>query len=198
MSFGERWPEAARDERVARAVGFWWGYAEGVCFFIVPDVYVSFATLFSLRAGAMAWLASIAGSLAAVATIYGLGALLGAAVVPFVEAVPGIPPGMLGAVDRQLGTGLPYTPWLVLGGIPLKVYAAVASVQAIPLAAALVWTVFARIVRIAPTYLLAVAVRVAAQRSIAARPSVWIALLVALWIAFYTVYFIAMDRRVWF
>ena len=56
----ERIPQLARNERVAGWTGFLWGFAEGLFFFIVPDVYVTFATLFSIRAGATAWIASIA------------------------------------------------------------------------------------------------------------------------------------------
>ena len=44
----ERIRRIAADERVARHAGFWWGLAEGVVFFIVPDVYISVAALFSL------------------------------------------------------------------------------------------------------------------------------------------------------
>ena len=61
----ERVQRLVRDERVARHGGFWWGFAEGLFFFIVPDVYISLAALFSVRAGAVAWLFSIAGSVAA-------------------------------------------------------------------------------------------------------------------------------------
>lgn len=192
-------PAVARDERVARIVGFWWGFAEGVAFFIVPDVYVSFAVLFSLRAGAIAWLASIAGSLGGVVAIYLLAGTVGQGLFAWLEHVPGISAGMLVAVERTVSAhGLPYTPWLVTGGIPLKVYAAVAVAQGIGLGAMLGWTVFARIVRIAPTYLLAAAVRLLFRRSIEARPVAWVGVLAALWMAFYAFYFVAMSRRVWF
>ena len=59
----ERIPRLARDERLARHAGFWWGLAEGLVFFIVPDVHISLAALFSLRAGpwpalhGLSWLA---------------------------------------------------------------------------------------------------------------------------------------------
>ena len=66
----DRLQRTARLERVARHAGFWWGLVEGLVFFIIPDVYISFATLFSLRAGAVAWLFSILGSLVAVGIIF--------------------------------------------------------------------------------------------------------------------------------
>jgi len=117
----ERIQRLARDERLARLAGFWWGFAEGVFFFIVPDVYVTFAALFSLRTGVVAWVASIAGSLTGVVTVYLLVAL-GVNYVPFLNLIPGISERMLFAVGAQLGAdGLPYTPLLILGGVPLKV-----------------------------------------------------------------------------
>jgi hypothetical protein len=194
---GERIQTVARDERLARRAGFAWGLAEGVVFFIVPDVYVSFAALFALRAGAVAWAASIAGSLAGVCCIYLLAAVLGLDYLSFLERIPGVSAGMLASVDRTLRSGLPYTPWLITGGIPLKVYAGVALSQAIGLSALLLWTVFARVVRIAPTFALVAATRLVFRRSIDARPLAWFLLLGVIWVVFYLFYFLAMSRRIW-
>ncbi len=195
---GERIQALARDERLARRAGFAWGFAEGLFFFIVPDVYVTFAGLYALRAGAIAWGASIAGSLVAVCAIYLLAAL-GVDYLSFVQHIPGISAGMLYAVDQWLRAGaLPYTPWLITGGVPLKVYAAVAAAQGMGLGAVLLWTVFARVVRIAPTYLLVVLARLLFGRAIDARPSRWFVVLTTVWVLFYAYYFVAMSRRAWF
>jgi hypothetical protein len=190
----ERIQRSARDERLARLAGFWWGFAEGAFFFIVPDVYVTFAALFSLRSGAVAWVASIAGSLTGVVTVYLLVAL-GVNYVPFLDLIPGISQRMLFAVGAQLGTeGLPYTPLLILGGVPLKVYAGVAATVGVGLGPMLLWTVFARIVRIAPTFALVAATRLVFRRSIEARSVAWCTLLVCVWVAFYVFYFAHMSR----
>jgi hypothetical protein len=194
---GERIQALALDRRVAWRAGFAWGLAEGVFFFIVPDVYVSFAALFSLRAGAVAWAASIAGSLVAVCVISLLTGILALDYQSFLEHIPGISAGMLAAVDRSLRDGLPYDLWLIRGGIPLKVYAGVALSQGVGLPALLIWTVFARVVRIAPAYALVAIVHLGFRRSIEARPRLWFGVLVGVWVAFYTYYFIAMNRRVW-
>src|SRR3989442_5510516 len=115
----ERIQRLARDERLARHAGFWWGFAEGLFFFIVPDVYISFAALFSLRAGAVAWVASIAGSALAACGIYVLTSV-GVEYLAFLESIPGISGALLGRVGQRLASeGLPYTPLLVLGGVPL-------------------------------------------------------------------------------
>jgi hypothetical protein len=130
---------AARSERLAAHAGFWWGCAEGVFFFIVPDVYISFATLFSLRAGATAWAWSIGGSVTAVCVIYLLSAGL-VDYVAFLESVPGISSALIADVRGRLATaGLPVTPWLVLEGVPLKVYGGLGFGLGMSLGQVLTW-----------------------------------------------------------
>lgn len=191
----ERILRLARDERLARRVGFWWGFAEGLFFFIVPDVYISFAALFSLRAGAVAWLASIAGSAIAIPVIYVLVVVLGLNYLSFLDAIPGISRPLIERVAAALAAaGLPYTPFLALGGVPLKVYGALAFSLGLSLGAVVLWTVFARIVRIAPTYAVAAGVHLLLHRRIAAHATAWCVLLVLVWLVFYGFYFIQMSR----
>ncbi|OLC37583.1 MAG: hypothetical protein AUH81_05875 [Candidatus Rokubacteria bacterium 13_1_40CM_4_69_5] len=190
----ERIQRLARDDRLARHAGFWWGFAEGLFFFIVPDVYISFAALFSLRAGAVAWVASIAGSALAACGIYVLTSV-GVDYLAFLESIPGISGALLGRVGQRLASeGLPYTPLLVLGGVPLKVYCGLAFSLGQSLGSVLLWTVFARIVRIAPTFALVAAARLLFRRTIDARAIAWSALLGFVWVAFYVFYFVHMSR----
>jgi hypothetical protein len=185
----------ARDERLARLAGFWWGFAEGLFFFIVPDVYISFAVLFSVRAGAVAWLSSIAGSMVAVCFIYLLTAMPGVDYRGFLATVPGISGGLIDRAGSTLASeGLPYTPFLVFGGVPLKLYAALAFSLGLPLGAVLLWTIFARIVRIAPTFAGAAVTRLLFRRSIESRAAVWVALFGCFWLGLYIFYFIRMSR----
>lgn len=191
-------PSLARDERVARYAGFGWGLAEGVALFIVPDVYITFATLFSIRAGLIAWLSSIAGSLVAVVLIWLLVVLFGASAgyVHFLEKIPGISTRLLQETTAAIGaSGLPTTPFLVLGGVPLKVYVALAFTLGVSLGTALLWTVFARAVRIAPVFLFVAGVRVLFRKHVDAHERLWLALFVVVWTAFYVFYFVQMSRR---
>ncbi|HKO69185.1 MAG TPA: hypothetical protein VJU53_15400 [Burkholderiaceae bacterium] len=191
----ERIQRVARNELLARRVGFWWGFAEGLFFFIVPDVYVSFATLFSLRAGALAWFFSIAGSASAVVVIYLLAVMLGLDYVSFLDWIPGISGPLIDRIGQQLATeGLPYTPFLIMAGVPLKVYVAEAFALELSLGAVLLWTVFARIVRIGPTFAIVAGMHLLFGRWINARPRAWCALLCIFWLAFYTFYFVHMSR----
>lgn len=188
-------PRLAGNERLARHAGFWWGLAEGVVFFIVPDVYITFATLFSLRAGAIAWAFSIAGSLLAVCVIYVLVTMLGGGYVRLLAEIPGISMPLMQSVGPQVAAGgLPMTPLLVFGGVPLKVYAALAFTFDISLGSALLWTILARIVRIAPVYAVVALVRLVLRRRIDMHPLPWFALLVLSWVAFYAFYFVRMSQ----
>ena len=185
----------ARDERVARYAGFFWGLAEGLAFFIVPDLYITFATLFSIRVGIIAWAWSLLGSLVAVVVIWVLVTMLGGGYVAFLQNIPGISMGLLQQTTVKLAAdGLPMTPFLVLGGVPLKVYAAVAFTLGMSLGSVLVWTVFARIVRIAPVFLFVAGVRLLFRRHVDDHPGLWLTLFVIAWAAFYTFYFIQMGR----
>ena len=192
----ERFQRLARDERLARHAGFWWGLAEGLFFFIVPDVYISFATLFSLRAGAIAWLFSIAGSAIAIVVIYLLirDARLGLRVLSRLD------PGNIRTVDPPCGPGARgrratlHVRFLVMAGVPLKLYVAQAFALELTLGSVLLWTVFARIVRIAPTFAIVAAMRLLFGRRIDAYAGTWCALLGIFWVAFYVFYFVHMSR----
>jgi hypothetical protein len=179
----------AADRRLAKHAGFWWGFAEGVLFFVVPDAYISLATLFSIGAGAIAWAWSILGSLAAVTVIY-FNIRLGFDYLALLDAIPGISPAMIARVTRELSTaGLPWTPLLVAGGVPLKVYGGVAFSLGLPYLAVMGWTVFARVVRIAPTFIVAGVLRLLLARRIDRHATLWLVLLVAFWVVFYLFYF---------
>lgn len=162
----------------------------------MPDVYISFATLFSIRAGAVAWGFSIAGSLAAVMAISAAMQLLHLPYLAWLPAIPGISAGLAARVGQQVASdGLPWTPLLVLGGVPLKLYAAAAFAGGTSLAAVLAWTVFARVARILPTFAVAAALRGTLGRRIDARPRAWIATHLTFWVLFYVFYFVTMSQR---
>ena len=186
----------ARDERLARWTGFSWGFAEGLFFFIVPDVYVMFATLFAPRAGAVSWLFSIGGSMAAVGIIFLFTVTWGLDYVSFLVRIPGISDELIERVSRKLAAeGLPYSPLLVFGGVPLKVYAALAFGRGFSLGSVLLWTVFARIARMAPSVALAAATRLIFHRSLDDHTEAWCVSFGCAWLAFYVFYFIRMG---WF
>ena len=183
------------DRKNAKVIGFCWGLAEGIFFFLVPDVYISFATLFSKRTGLLAWIYSILGSLVSVAVVYILVSYAQASYISFLAYVPGISTGLISHAEQLIATrGLPYTPLLVLGGIPLKVYTTTALSAGISFSSVLVWALFARVVRIGPTFLLFILIRSIFRKHIDAHPLGWTIVLGLSWVVFYTWYFIAIGR----
>jgi hypothetical protein len=141
----------------------------------------------------MAWLFSIAGSVTAVLIIYLLVAILRVDYLGFLQSIPGISGSLVAQTEGRLAAdGLPYTPFLAFGGVPLKVYAASAFSLGLSLSAVLLWTVFARVVRIAPTFAVAAAIRVLFGRQIDGHPGTWLAGLGLFWLAFYVFYFVRM------
>jgi hypothetical protein len=109
------------------------------------------------------------------------------------STIPGISASLVTQTHGRLASGgLPYTPFLGLGGIPLKVYVASAFSLGLSLGTVLLWTVFARVVRIAPTYAVAAAIRLLFGRQIDARPGVWLAVFGLFWLVFYVFYFARM------
>lgn len=191
---GQSLTRLATDPRLARWIGFGWGFAEGLVFVIVPDVYIGFATLFSLRAGMAAWIASIAGSLVAVVVLYALIVVAGLDYLGFLDMLPGISTKLVAEVSREVGAqGLPYTPLFMLSGVPLKVWAGAAIANGFPLGSVLLWTVFARLVRIAPTVVgFSLARRLWPARP-EAHPVGWTAAAGAFWLVFYALYFFQMG-----
>lgn len=112
----------------------------------------------------------------------------------FLLAIPGISGPLIARAGASLEIGgLPYDPFLAFGGVPLKVYAASAYGLGLSLGAVLVWTVFARVVRIAPTFAVVALIRAVFGRQIDARPGLWLAMLGLFWLVFYIFYFVRMG-----
>jgi hypothetical protein len=127
--------------------------------------------------------------------IWALTELFGFDYLGFLPSIPGISERLIERVAGSLAEGgLPYTPLLALSGVPLKLYAALAFSLGASLGSVLLWTVFARIVRIAPTFAITAAIGAPLRRAIDARPALWTALLAVFWVAFYAFYLVRMSR----
>lgn len=171
-------------------IGFLWGLAEGTFFFIVPDVFLTLVALWSARAALLAWAGSILGSLLAVFLLFRWMGIDPGGLVALITALPGISPTMVSVVKDDLALhGLPWTPWLVAGGIPLKVYAVAAAGLGVPLGTMLPWALYARVVRIAPVLLLALATGRLAGEAPRRHPRRWFWGVALVWAGFYAIYF---------
>ena len=131
----------------------------------------------------------------AIVVMYLLFAIPGLDYLSFLDLIPGISDPLIDRLGQQIAAeGLPYSPFLVLAGVPLKLWAAQAFSLEISLGSVLLWTVFARIVRIAPTFAIVAALHLLFGRWINARARVWCALLGIFWCVFYGFYFVHMSR----
>jgi len=106
------------------AVAFVWGAAEGSLFFLVPDIVITLAALFSARQSLRHLVAVTAGSVFAGLVMYQWAERDPAAARAVVGRVPFVSPAMFEAVARDMeaygGWGLCKGP---MSGIPYKVYA---------------------------------------------------------------------------
>jgi len=179
------------DGRSVPVIGFVWGLLEGLFFFIVPDVYILFVALFFTKNGLKAWGYSIIGSIVSVLIFFLVISVYSpVSVLDILTMVPGVSHELNSQTFANVeSSGLPYTPLLVLGGVPLKIYTLASFGAGYSLFGILLWTIFARIVRIAPGFILTTVVGRIAKTSLNKHLVVWVASYLVLWIIFYIFYF---------
>ena len=96
-------PAAFPSPRRAAAIGLAWGFAEATFFFVVPDVWVGYASTTSTRSGLAAAAGAVAGGLlgaVAVSVLIGFG--LQTQVLAWLQHVPAIRPTMLDSVGHRI------------------------------------------------------------------------------------------------
>jgi hypothetical protein len=110
------------------ALAFFWGFAEGTLFFILPDVPLSLAAMFRPRRALPHVAAIVTGAVLAGAVMFSWSARPGSAHTPTarqaVEHVPLVTPAMFERAESDYREfGIWATSWGPLRGIPYKVYA---------------------------------------------------------------------------
>lgn len=132
----------------AEAISFGWGLAEGMLFFLVPDMILSVIALHSLRRSLGCCLWAVAGAMAGGTVMYLWGHHDPVVALRVVDAVPAIPADMLVKVHTALSTdGLPAMIWGPLIGIPYKIYAVQSGALGLSLPGFVLMTIPARIAR---------------------------------------------------
>ncbi len=175
------------------ALGVAWGFAEGTLWFIVPDLIITFAAVFSVKQSLRQIGAVLAGSLAAGMVMYWLGAQHAAAARNLVAAVPFVSAHMTAVVDAGFARdGV----WSMLhgplSGIPYKVYAVYAPSYVALLPFVLV-SVPARLMRLVASWALFAAGGALARRWIAAWPRAALVVYALYWSAVYAWYWFAIS-----
>ncbi|MEI6477455.1 MAG: hypothetical protein WCO52_00490 [bacterium] len=177
-------------------VAFLWGVCEGIFFFIVPDVYCAYITLFNRRAGWTAIGFSILGTLLASVVMYAVVVLAGNGIITYLLHVPEISRPMLDTVSNTLaagglaGLGKLHISRLILGAIPSKVYSSLAALAGIPLWAFLLWTIPMRILRLSWAMLLSTWLNGRYSASIKAHTKSWTVGYVIFWTVLHASYYV--------
>jgi len=181
--------------KIARtsALAALWGLAEATVFFIVPDALLTWIALRSYKRALTACVWALGGALLGGSTLWFIGSNDPEPARALFASLPGIDRGMIANVTSQVeNEGLVA---LFIGpfiGTPYKLYAVEAGNLGIGLAAFLLVSVPARLMRFALAALLVGAVSHVLQKRF--QLSVLRGVHVVAWIAFYTWYFNAMSQ----
>jgi len=177
-----------------KAAAFFWGLGEATMFFIVPDVLLSAVALRDRAMALRLCLWTLGGALSGGVVMYLWGQHDVEQAGNALAQVPAIGQSMLVRVGTDLERLGSLATFLgPLTGTPYKIYAALSPEAGIPLAAFMLISVPARLIR----FLLVAAITSWIARTWLDRWS-WhsrMSLLLGLWAAFYTVYFLAMPWR---
>lgn len=178
-----------RQVNVSRRVLAWaalWGVAEGLLFFVVPDVLISFlAVRRGWRAACIASMAAALGAVVGVFLLWQWSVADPQTVRMLVEALPGISPAMVEKLGGELMQGALLPTLLIASvvGVPIKIAAMLGPQLDLPLLEFLLVTPLARLPRF-----LAVGLGVALLARLGAR---WFSvekmtlILALFWIVFY-------------
>lgn len=150
-------PSSARNSRrLERGLGFVWGFAEATVFFVVPDVWLTWIALHSVRNALVACSWALAGAVIGGIVVYLWGQNDLATALAVFDRLPSIGPALIERVTQQMQD---YdTLALLMGGfsgVPYKLYAAQAAHAGMGLPVFIAATLLARGARFLVTTLVA-------------------------------------------
>lgn len=175
-------------------VAFIWGFSEATIFFIIPDVYITFVLLFSIRAGFTAIVWSIIGSIFGGICIYLLH-MFSFNFLSVLLMIPGITLVMIKhAMKIFEGNNFPGFSSVPFSGIPYKIYAYSASYYEMPFYLFIVWTIVARIIRYAFPITVVIIIKKVFDEHIRKHVKFWLVAYCIIWISFYIWYLSTIDK----
>jgi len=177
-------------KRISWLISYLWGLAEGLVFFIIPDVYIAFIALFSISGGLYAILFSVLGSLTAGIIMFLIVSRVDDNINTFLDKIPAISNSMIYQVSENLSNkGLIEMVTAPLNGIPYKIYAAQAALNESSLFEFLFWTVPARLLRILPVTIVALVVSFLLKKYIKKYTTFFVFSYLIVWVIIYIFYF---------
>ena len=171
-----------------------WGFGEAVFFFIVPDVLITMiAARRRLRAALLAALIAAAAALAGGWLMYAWGAGTSQKIVfGFLDVIPAVSREMIHrALTDMQAHGAWAMLWGAFSGTPYKIYAALAPHAGVSLAAFLLVSIPARLLRFVLVALLAHGAATILQRLVPRIHPLW--LWAGFWLIFYGLWFTLMP-----
>jgi len=169
-------------------ISFLWSLFEATFFFIIPDVWLSFASLESLKNGFKNLGFALLGALIGGAIMYILGSYNIISVARFLEFVPDINSHRLLEVEEILKKeGLTAIFMGPIKGIPYKIYAAYSGALALNFMLFILISIPARAMRFVMTVVITNLVSKIILKKVSLRNKKIILLLI--WITLYTLYF---------
>lgn len=190
MAFDERIRQHLAS-RGALGLAAFWGFAEATLFFIVPDVYLGFAALYSWRRGLIATAFTIVAALVGGLLMYALAARNPDGILALVAAVPLVGESMVAEIGALVNrSGLQTLIVAPFEGVPYKIYAAQAGVQSMPLLPFIGQSILARAIRILPMTLGAGLIGHLLRKTHRWNNRIILGLYALLWIGIYTAYYL--------
>lgn len=174
-------------------ISFIWGFAEASLFFLIPDIYLGAAALFSPIYGLWNCVFSIIGAMLGGSIMYLMAHKTPQAMLGLMAKIPGISEAMVMRVgDNYQAHGLSaifLAPW---DGIPYKIYAVQAGVLGINYPSFLIATVPARLERFLVVVLIAALLGATLKGNISKNTGRWIMAYMLFWAIGYTFYIISL------
>lgn len=180
--------------KISFFISFIWGLAEGIFFFIVPDVYIGFASLLNSKSGILSLFFALFGSLLSAVVVFLLQGFFGNRISALLLYIPGIKESMMVKVAADL-TAQGFSA-LVTGpvfGIPYKVYSTVAAQLKFPLITYLLWSIPSRLERMILVCIAGIVLGKVFRKKLVKHPILALLCYLILWIGIYVEYFVFIN-----
>ncbi len=169
-------------------IAWLWGLLESICFFIVPDVFLSFLALYSYKKALLACLYSLAGALVGGLIMYTLSGFHADASLNFIDSIPGINTQLISTARELIQKSI----WVgmikgAFTGVPYKIFSAQAAITNVPVMVFLSASIPARLLRFV---LISLISAIISEMLLKKTPRILkIKILALVWLIFYAFYF---------
>jgi undecaprenyl-diphosphatase len=159
-------------------------------FFIVPDVFLTFVSLFNRKLALKAISASLIGTLLSALVMFNLATHYKSSTESFLTKIPGISTKMISSTKEAVRKdGAPSVLSATFNGIPYKVFSIEAGLNNISLFEFLFWSIPARLERLIPVVLVSSLISFIFRKFIQKKTLLAVAIFSVIWLLIYVIYF---------